>query len=146
MKSILIVEDMQAVAEPIASVLKQRGYECNLARNGEDAWAMVLDHAPDLILLDLAMPRMDGLSFLRNLRAMRHLAELPVIVLSASQSRDDIVQSSALGVKDYLLKGDLSLENLFERIQNHVGEPMAKAMGPNNEGEQTETDNLTFSI
>src|SRR5688572_24595203 len=82
MQTILVVDDMAIFREPLAACLKHEGYATVCAANGKEALTAVVRKRPDLILLDLAMPVMDGLTFLRHLRGNPATSALPVILLT----------------------------------------------------------------
>ena len=116
MKRILIVDDHAVVREPLAAALVRFGYEAVCARDGVEAERMVHQQPPDLILLDLAMPRMDGLTFLKRLRANDHFKSLPVLVLTARSERNTVITAVKLGIDGYLLKSQFSLEELEQKV------------------------------
>lgn len=120
MKRVLVVDDMPIIREPVAAALRHAGYEAICASDGVEAMSSIKGCRPDLILLDLAMPNMDGLTFLRALRGDAATASLPVILLTAITDRDSIVGAARLGVRDYLLKSRFSLKNLIDRIRSYI--------------------------
>ena len=87
-EKILIVEDEKSIAHFISTVLNNNGYEALLARSGAEAQSMISSHCPDLIILDLGLPDMDGLDILRHLRSW---SSLPVVVVSARSHEKDKV-------------------------------------------------------
>src|SRR5207237_126848 len=106
---------------PIAASLRLAGYETTCAGNGEDAIESLARNSIDLLLLDVAMPVLDGLSFLQAMRMDPATAKLPVILLTASSDARFMQEAQRLGVKDYLLKSQISLKALLERIASYVG-------------------------
>lgn len=122
MKTILVVDDMAIFREPLAAALRLAGYLTLCASHGKEAWAAIQKRRPDLILLDVAMPEMDGPTFLTALRSEPAFAEVPVILLTAVVDRDYVVQAGRLGVRDYLLKTRFSLAEMLGRIRKHLGE------------------------
>ncbi len=88
----------------VATVLEKRGYTVETAVDGEDALARALARAPDLLITDVMMPRMDGWSLVRQLRSHAPLAMLPVIFLTALSSEDDRIRGFRLGADDYVTK------------------------------------------
>ena len=88
----------------VATVLEKRGYSVETAVDGEDALARALARTPDLLITDVMMPKMDGWSLVRNLRARPELAMLPVIFLTALSSEDDRIRGFRLGADDYVTK------------------------------------------
>ncbi len=100
---ILVVDDTHENREFILKyILEPQGYRALLARDGREGLEMALEHKPDLILLDLQMPRMDGLGVLRNLRA--HDLDIPVILMTFHGSEDIAVEVYRQGVRDYVKK------------------------------------------
>ena len=114
MATILIVEDEYAVARGIEFALQQEGYEVAVARSGEDGLAYVTTQAPDLIVLDVKLPAMDGFEVLRRLRAAGSKA--PVLFLTARGDEFDKVVGLELGADDYVTK-PFALRELMSRIR-----------------------------
>lgn len=98
---VLIVDDEADTVFLIKNLLRMAGYDVFSASNGWDALQKVKDSPPDLVLLDLLMPDMDGWEILRYLREM---SQVPVIIISALESKEDIVRALDVGVDDYLTK------------------------------------------
>ena len=133
MNSILVVDDMPAVREPIALVLRRAGFEVRCAADGHDAVTQAAERRPDLVLLDLCMPRMDGMSVLRVLRARADTANVPVILLTASCNREHVLAAAKLGVRDYLVKSEFKLSEMLARVRKHLApqnEPTSKPTLP----------------
>ena len=112
--SILIVEDEYAVARGIEYALKQEGYEVAVARNGEEGLEMATRNAPDLVILDVRLPGMDGFEMLRRVRGAGNKA--PVLFLTARDEEMDKVIGLELGADDYLTK-PFGLRELMSRIK-----------------------------
>ena len=100
--TILIVEDEFAVARGIQYALQQEGYEVTVARSGEEGLDFAINQAPDLVVLDVRLPGIDGFEVLRRLRATGSKA--PVLVLTARDDEVDKVIGLELGADDYLTK------------------------------------------
>lgn len=98
---ILIVEDEKSIAHFISTILTSNGYETLQARSGAEAMTMISSHCPDLVILDLGLPDMDGSEVLRSLRSW---SSLPVVVVSARSHENDKVAALDLGADDYLTK------------------------------------------
>src|SRR5580692_4423372 len=103
-KSILVVDDMAVLREPIAASLRLAGYQTEYASDGDEALRLTRAHHPDVLLLDIAMPRMDGITFLKRLRSDATIANTHVILLTVHDDKRHILAAGALGVKDYVLK------------------------------------------
>jgi CheY-like chemotaxis protein len=126
MSTVLVVDDMPIFRDPIAASLRLAGYQTVCAADGAAALASALARRPDVILLDVSMPVMDGFAFLRQLRAHPGLASVPVILLTAASDRKFIIEAGKHGVKDYLLKSRFSLADLLARVRKYA-EPAAPA-------------------
>jgi DNA-binding response OmpR family regulator len=116
MKRILVVDDRPAFREPIAARLREAGFETVVAANGVAALCAVQTSPPDLIVLDIALPGMDGISVLRALRNQTGVQRIPVILLTAGADRQNIADAMKLGVRDCLLKSQITLEDLVGRV------------------------------
>ena len=112
--TILIVEDEHAVARGLQYALQQEGYEVAVARSGEEGLEIATRQAPDLVVLDVRLPGMDGFEVLRRLRAAG--AKMPVLVLTARDDEVDKVIGLELGADDYLTK-PFGLRELMSRIK-----------------------------
>jgi CheY-like chemotaxis protein len=126
-KTILFAEDMNLFSEPITLALQARGYRVICVRDGHEAINVAQYDAPDLILLDLGLPQMDGLSFLRHLRNRRLHHERPIIVLTASATREFVMAARELQVQDYLLKSQCTVKMLLDRIATRLQPKVADA-------------------
>jgi two-component system, OmpR family, response regulator MprA len=100
--SILVVDDERAIRDALHMVLTRRGYEVLLAADGEEALRMVESHRPDLVILDVLLPHMDGLTACRRLRARGD--DVPVLMLTARDTIGDRVTGLETGADDYVLK------------------------------------------
>jgi len=115
-RRILLVEDDRFLRRACEVSLRQRGYAVTTAVAGEEALRKVAAETPDLILLDLLMPKMTGTEVLKALRADRATREIRVLILSNSSREQDIEEINALGVSGYFVKADLSLQALGEMV------------------------------
>ena len=115
-KRVLLAEDDRFLRRACESGLRQRGITVIPAVDGEAALHLARSDAPDLILLDMLMPKMTGLGVLRNLRADERTRAIPVLVLSNSSRQDEIQEVLTLGVEGYLVKANLSLQELCDRV------------------------------
>lgn len=110
---ILIVEDDTRICNFMSSVLESNDYDAKVAHTANEAEAMILSHCPDLIVLDLGLPDMDGIEILKKLRTW---SSLPVVVVSARSHEQDKVQALDLGADDYLTK-PFGTEEFLARIR-----------------------------
>jgi len=117
LSKILVVDDMALCREPIAEALRRHGHEALCAASGQEALSMARDHRPDLVLLDMNMPVMDGLATLSELRNQPNFRATPVLLLTDRSDREGIIEAGKRGVQGYLLKSSFSLDDLFARIE-----------------------------
>jgi DNA-binding response OmpR family regulator len=114
---VLVVEDDPDLGETIVNYLKEEGFEAKLARDGDQAMRLVDQIQPSAMILDLMMPRRDGFSVLRELRADGRIAKLPVIVVTAIFGLSERLYATELGAADYVTK-PFELDELVERVRN----------------------------
>lgn len=115
-EKILIIEDEKSIAHFISTILNTNGYETLLAHSGGEALSMISSCCPDLIILDLGLPDMDGLDVLRDLRSW---SSLPVVVVSARSHERDKVDALDLGADDYLTK-PFGTDELLARVRTAI--------------------------
>jgi DNA-binding response OmpR family regulator len=115
-KRLLLVEDDRFLRRACEASLRQRGYDVLIAADGEEGLRLARSEALDLVLLDLLLPKLSGLEVLRSLRGEAATRDLPVLILSNSSREQDVSEITRLGVAGYLVKADLSLKALGERV------------------------------
>jgi CheY-like chemotaxis protein len=119
-KTILVLDDEEVITEALSKKLEVGGYNVLVQRNGEDGLKVALSEHPDLILLDMIMPKMDGITFLDQLRANGEWGKnVPVIVLTNLESGEQVQKSKDRGVYDYLVKTNWTLSDVLS-IVNHA--------------------------
>ena len=129
MSTILVVDDTALARESVSKLLEYEGFRTLKARNGKEAWAMMYHDTPDLVLLDLMMPEMDGVTFLSMLRRSPMWHDLPVVVLTAADDRDHLITRAwELGVSDLVPKATFGVEDLLARIRQHLPSPDSAAV------------------
>ena len=116
-RCILLAEDDRLLRKAAEATLKRQGYRVVLAVDGEEALQMAAKEHPDLILLDLIMPKRQGFEVLRELKRSPETAQIPVIVLSNLGQERDIQQAMDAGAVAYHVKVNLSLENLVAVVR-----------------------------
>ena len=114
-RSIVIVEDDEDIADSIRYNLEREGYRLRLARSGEDALGLILDRLPNLIILDLNLPHMNGFELCRRLRAESSTARVPILMLTARSDEADKVLGLNIGADDYITK-PFSIRELMARV------------------------------
>ncbi len=122
MKRVLVVDDQADCSEPMARLLKLCGFEPAIAGDGRAALQMLEPFQPDLVLLDLSMPGMDGFEFLRTMRGMPNWSDRPVIVFTAFYNDQMHTSLRLLGVNDVFSKGQTDFDILISRISEVTGE------------------------
>jgi DNA-binding response OmpR family regulator len=104
MSSVLIVDDEPTARETLMAILEGEGYDLHQAKDGIQALRMLKQFQPDLILLDVMMPAMDGFEVCQRIRATPALAEVPIILLTALDDRDSLLRGLEAGADDFLSK------------------------------------------
>ncbi|MDT4992691.1 MAG: two-component system, OmpR family, response regulator MprA [Actinoplanes sp.] len=138
---ILVVDDDAAVRDSLARTLRFEGHEVVTADDGEQALSAVRAKEPDAMILDVSMPKLDGLQVCRRLRAEGVL--LPVLMLTARDSVGDRVAGLDAGADDYLVK-PFALQELLARLRALLRRSLISAPAPEN-GPQPAADQLTFA-
>ena len=113
---ILIVEDEESLARLVAEALKRQGYECSVVHDGDSALEAASEMLPDLIVLDIMLPRLDGFEVTRRLKEDRETRGIPIIMLTARRDEDDVVAGFEMGASDYLRK-PFSIAELSARVK-----------------------------
>lgn len=116
MKRVLIADDADAGRELVRTVLEGTGYEVLEARDGIEALERVREHHPDLVILDLHMPRLDGFGVIRQLRSEEEFASLPIMALTASAMMGDKELAMSAGFTGYVTK-PIRLSVLRDEVQ-----------------------------
>src|SRR5664279_4538315 len=120
-KKILLVEDDVALATVYKSRLELEGFEIREVNNGEDALSATVEFKPDLVLLDAMMPKISGFDVLDILRNTPETTNIRVIMLTALSQTKDKERAEALGVDDYLVKSQVVIGDVVERVKYHLG-------------------------
>lgn len=126
-KKILLVEDDAALAEVYRSRLELEGFELKHVANGEEALSAAIEFRPDLIVLDVMMPKINGFDVLDILRNTPETTNVRVIMLTALSQAKDKERADELGADDYLVKSQVVISDVVDRIKHHLGitEPTA---------------------
>ncbi|EKE16527.1 MAG: hypothetical protein ACD_11C00004G0025 [uncultured bacterium] len=115
-KKILLVEDDIFIRDIYQTKLSGEGFDVVSAENGLDAMKKINGFIPDLILLDIVMPYMDGMDFLKEIKKQETLKNIPVIMLSNLSDRERVTDAASLGVNDYLIKSHFTPSEVVEKI------------------------------
>lgn len=117
---ILLVEDDDALASVYETRLEAEDFNVRRVPNGEDALATALEYHPNLILLDVMMPKVSGFDVLDILRNTPETANVKIIMLTALSQESDQERAQSLGVDDYLVKSQVVIADVVERIKHHL--------------------------
>lgn len=120
-KKVLLVEDDDALANVYTTRFQAEGFDTKRVPNGEDALAATLEYKPDIILLDVMMPKVSGFDVLDILRNTPETANVKVIMLTALSQDSDRERAESLGVDDYLVKSQVVIADVVDRVKHHLG-------------------------
>lgn len=116
-KKVLLVEDDAALSDAFFTMLQKNDYDVQIAFNGEEALQKLEAYTPDIILLDLLMPVMDGREFLRS---FENTSQIPIIVFSNLDAKNEVEEVLALGATRYMLKAWATPKELLRILQDTV--------------------------
>ncbi len=119
-KIILMADDEATLRRVMVVALSHRGYTVIEATNGQEAVTMSKEHHPDLILLDIMMPVMDGKEALRQIRSAEDTATIPVILLTNLNDMEYIAEATSYTRVDYLVKADMSITDVIKKIDERL--------------------------
>lgn len=120
-KKILVIEDDNILQEAIKESLIEYGFQVLQAYNGEEGLKKAELENPDLILLDLILPKVDGYHLLCDLRKNEKLKDVPILVLTVVDSGTSVTECMASGATGYLVKSKYSLEDIVGKVREHLG-------------------------
>jgi len=124
-KKVLLVEDDEALATVYITRLEAEGFTIKRVPNGEDALSAALEFHPDLILLDVMMPKINGFDVLDILRNTPETANVKIIMLTALSQETDRQRAQSMGANDYLVKSQVVIADVVTKIKEHLGIPIA---------------------
>lgn len=120
-KKILLVEDDETLSQVYISRLELEGFDVEHVLNGEHALAKAIEYHPDLILLDVMMPKINGFDVLDILRNTPETMNVRVIMLTALSQPKDKERAETLGADDYLVKSQVVISDVIDRVKHHLG-------------------------
>ncbi len=120
-RKILIIEDEDILCDILSSKLKSEGYEISSAKDGESGLEKIKRLKPDLVLLDIIMPKMNGFFVLEQKTLDATIAKIPVIIISNSGQPVEIERAKTLGAKDWLIKADFDPEQVIDKVIQQIG-------------------------
>ncbi len=135
MATILIVDDEVNCRRPLAALLKYEGYTITEARDGLEGLQRLGEDGADLVLLDMNMPGVDGVTMLQAIRHRQDWAKLPVLLCTGEHDPEMLRKCAKVGVQEYIFKGDTPFSKMLELIKRHLGEhhvPKRRGRKPKN--------------
>lgn len=117
MKKILIIDDDETFQKTMAAKLGSLTYQVVSASNGKDGLDKVISEKPDLILLDIKMPVLDGMGFLKSLRAQAGAETIPILITSNLADMEKIGEGVSLGVRGYIIKSNETLDTITKQVE-----------------------------
>lgn len=119
-RKIVLVDDEPFATIAYTDALTHAGYVVSVARDGEEAVPLIKKVMPDLIVLDIVMPRKDGMAVLKELKALDELKDIPVLIVSNLSQPSNIEEAKKLGAIDFVVKTDIALHELVDRIATAI--------------------------
>ncbi len=119
-KKVLIVEDEESLAQMYQTKFEHEGYEVVVATDGSEGVIKANDEKPDIILLDIILPKKDGFMVLKELKAGKTTADIKVIMLTNLGQDEDVVKGKKLGAIDYLVKANLTPAQLVDKVAEYL--------------------------
>lgn len=119
-KKILIVEDEPRLVEVLSDQLKDAGFSVLIARDGEQGLAAALEHKPDLVLLDLLLPKVEGITMLKQLRSRENGKNTPVMILTNLSDTKNVNEALKYGAYNFLVKANWDVDSIVEEIKTRL--------------------------
>lgn len=120
-KSVLIIDDEESLVNVLSQKFTDEGITSYVAYNGREGLQVALEKHPDLILLDVMMPEMDGFDVMRHLQEDEWGKSVPIILLTNSSSIDTVAKAVSSGMSEFLVKTDLRLDEVVDKVKNRFG-------------------------
>ena len=120
-KKILLVEDEELIIDLLTKKLEREGYQVSIAKDGEEGLSMMKDEKPDLILLDIVMPKMGGFEVMEEMQKDEEFKKIPVIVISNSGQPVELDRAKKLGAKDWLIKTEFDPREVLDKVIKQIG-------------------------
>lgn len=120
MPEILLIEDEQVLIDVLEKRLTKEGYEVKIAKDGERGLELIKSNNPDLVLLDIVMPKMDGFEVLEELSKEPDLSKAPVIIISNSGEPVELEKVKELGVEDWIIKTEFNPQDVVNKVEKQL--------------------------
>lgn len=119
-QKIALIEDDRVLSDALYVGLKDAGFDVDRAFDGEEGLAMVLGKKPALVLLNIIMPTMDGLTVAKKLKSNPETKNIPIIILTVLGKTEVVAEALDAGVYEYLVKADYKVEDIIKRVKEHL--------------------------
>lgn len=120
-KKVLIVEDDKFLRDLITQKLSAENLDVVIAQDGEEGIKKIEEEKPDLVILDLLLPAIDGFEVLKRMKENPKITDIPVIILSNLGQKDDVERGMALGAKDYMIKAHFTPSEIVDKVKGLLG-------------------------
>lgn len=120
-KKILLVEDEEIIIELLQKKLTKEGYEVSIARNGEEGLKLMREANPDIVLLDIIMPKLGGFEVMEAMQKDPELKKIPIIVISNSGQPVELDKAQRLGARDWLIKTEFDPQEVLIKVEKQIG-------------------------
>lgn len=120
-KKILLIEDEEIMVNLLQRKLGQEGYEVSVARDGEEGIKAIKQIMPDLVLLDIIMPKKSGFEVMEEVKKDAKLSQIPVVIISNSGQPVELDRAKDLGVKDWLIKTNFDPKEVIDKVIKQIG-------------------------
>ncbi len=137
MKKIIVIEDEEIIRNLLRRKLTEEGYDVDVAENGEEGLRKIRENKPDLILLDIVMPKMGGFEVLEEIKKEEAVASIPVIVVSNSGQPVEIDRAQELGANDWLVKTEFDPQEVIDKVVAQIGKGESSSGVQSGETEET---------
>lgn len=121
MKKILLIEDEEIMVDLLQKKLTQEGYNVSVARNGEEGLKIARKIKPDLVLLDIIMPKIGGFEVMEEMVKDEDLNKIPIIIISNSGQPVELDRAQKLGAKDWLIKTEFDPREVLDKVVKQIG-------------------------
>jgi CheY-like chemotaxis protein len=122
-KKILLIEDEKIMIGLLEKKLTREGYDVSVAENGEEGLEMMRKLKPDIVLLDIIMPKMGGFEVMEEMNKDPELKKIPIVIISNSGQPIELGKARELGARDWLIKTEFDPQEVLEKVKKQIGEP-----------------------
>ncbi len=127
-QKILIIEDEEIISNLLSKKLSQLGYEVKIAFNGQEGLEMLYKEKPDLVLLDIIMPKKDGFETIAEMKSDETLKDIPIIIISNSGQPVELNKAREMGVNDWLIKTDFDPQEVIQKVNKALAKTSSQGV------------------